>query len=247
MLKHLNKLIRGEVAVGFYLSTFFWVAALGWVTSYVPTDFEKQECQKAAQTNGGKIENCKTFWERTTSDPVAFFAFGTFVFTGVLAISTGFLWRSTRDAAIAAHIAAKHIPRVERAYLFGGPFKFVINKATRRTDYSMTVDNAGKTPGIIQEICVAHGLALPSKSPSYPNARMLSSDMVINAGDRGFEITKDFFVPSMMPFFIYGYIRYIDVFKDPHTSRFCMRIVPTNDPKTTGVELAGGRDWNDWD
>jgi hypothetical protein len=42
------------------------------------------------------------------------------VFTIILAFSTIALWFSTRDAALAAKVAAEHIPRVERAYIHGG-------------------------------------------------------------------------------------------------------------------------------
>src|SRR5579864_8784610 len=83
---------NAELVLGFLFAAVFWIAVLGWVTSYVPTEIEKQECQQAAKKSGRKTEECKTFWERTTSDPVAFYALGTFVFTAVVGISTYFLW-----------------------------------------------------------------------------------------------------------------------------------------------------------
>jgi hypothetical protein len=51
----------------------------------------------------------------------------TALFTVVLAVSTILLWIVTRTAAEAAKIAADHIPRVERAYLF-----MVVNGETIR-------------------------------------------------------------------------------------------------------------------
>jgi hypothetical protein len=41
MLKKLNKLINGEIALGFYISAVFWIAVLGWVTSFAPSSQEK--------------------------------------------------------------------------------------------------------------------------------------------------------------------------------------------------------------
>ena len=90
--------------------------------SDAPTDHQKQECYDAAQKSGRKAEECKIIWERTTSDPVALFTFGIFIFTTVLAVSTGFLWAATRDTARAGRRAAEISERtlidLERAYIF---------------------------------------------------------------------------------------------------------------------------------
>jgi hypothetical protein len=67
---------------------------LGWQASYAPTDSEKRQCEEAATKSGHKTEECKTIWERTTTDPVAFFTFWLVVFTGGLGISTVLLWRA---------------------------------------------------------------------------------------------------------------------------------------------------------
>jgi hypothetical protein len=88
MLKWINRLIRGEMALGFYLSSLYWIVVLGWITSFAPTEEQKKECYEAAQKAGRKYEECKTFWEKTTSDPVA-------MFTLVLAFSTVGLWAAT--------------------------------------------------------------------------------------------------------------------------------------------------------
>src|SRR5258708_2164133 len=55
---------------------------------------EKQKCHEAAQKSGHKSEECKSLWERTTSDPVAFFTLWLVIFTGGLTISTVLLWRA---------------------------------------------------------------------------------------------------------------------------------------------------------
>jgi len=80
--------LRAEIVFGFLIGSVFWAAVLGWQAAYAPTDAEKQKCYDAAEHAGHKTEECRSFWERSTSDPVAFF-------TLVLAISTIGLWSAT--------------------------------------------------------------------------------------------------------------------------------------------------------
>jgi hypothetical protein len=74
----------------------FW----GWSARYAPTAKQKEECYDAAKQSGQKSDECKTFWERTTSDPVD-------LFTLVLAASTIGLWVATIALYIAAEKAAR--------------------------------------------------------------------------------------------------------------------------------------------
>ncbi|HEY5278970.1 MAG TPA: hypothetical protein VIJ67_04375 [Pseudolabrys sp.] len=90
--------LKSEIALGFLIATVFWTAILGWQAAYAPTEVEKEQCYKAAQHAGHKTEECKTLWQRTTSDPVALFTFGLFIFTAVLAASTIALWVETRSS-----------------------------------------------------------------------------------------------------------------------------------------------------
>jgi hypothetical protein len=84
----MSRWLRGELALGFILASLFWIAILGWIESYAPTEAQKQECYEAAKRTGHKNEECKSLWEKTTSDPVA-------LFTLVLAFSTVGLWVAT--------------------------------------------------------------------------------------------------------------------------------------------------------
>jgi hypothetical protein len=88
----MGKWLRGELGLGFGLASILWIIILGWQAAYAPTEFEKEECQKAAYASGHKSEDCKTLWEKTTSDPVAFFTFWLSIFTAVLGGSTIALW-----------------------------------------------------------------------------------------------------------------------------------------------------------
>jgi hypothetical protein len=112
----LKRLINGEIALGFLSATVFWICVLGWQAANAPTEKEKQECYEAAKKSGHKTEDCKTFWERTTSDPIAFYTLGTFIFTAVIGAATGLLWSVTRISSIAALRQADVMVAVESPF-----------------------------------------------------------------------------------------------------------------------------------
>jgi hypothetical protein len=115
ILKKMNRLIRGDVAFGFFCAGIFWLAVMGWATSFMPTTQEKEACYQAAKKASRDTGECKSFWEKTTSEPVA-------LFTLVLAFSTVGLWiatialyRSTKSQLVHAEGTAV---RELRAYVY---------------------------------------------------------------------------------------------------------------------------------
>jgi hypothetical protein len=104
MLKRLNP----EIVLGALLASVFWAGVLGWQAAYAPTEKEKQECNEAAKKATHKAEECKTLWERTTTDPVAMFTF-------VLAVSTIGLWVATGGLYFAGKQAIKETRRIGEA------------------------------------------------------------------------------------------------------------------------------------
>jgi hypothetical protein len=82
------KASKADIVLGALLTTIFWIAILGWQASYSPTERQKDECYEAAKRTGHKADDCKTFWEKTTSDPIA-------LFNLILAFSTVGLWVAT--------------------------------------------------------------------------------------------------------------------------------------------------------
>jgi hypothetical protein len=164
--------LRAEIVFGFLIATAFWACVLGWQAANAPTDAEKQKCYESAEKSGHRTEECKTLWERTTSDPVAFFTFWLVVSTIGLGISTILLWRAgekqfrharrssvtqSRDmqASIAAakssvdlarqEFVATHRPRVILRYI-QGPF---YNDEGHRFIW-LTFVNTGANSAIIQ-------------------------------------------------------------------------------------------------
>jgi hypothetical protein len=96
-----------EIILGFFVATIFWVGIVGWQSAYSPTEKQKDECYETAHKTGYKTDECKSFWERTTSDPVA-------LFNLILAISTVGLW----SAAISLYRAGdRHSPSVDKSSL----------------------------------------------------------------------------------------------------------------------------------
>lgn len=239
MLNRLNP----EMILGFLLATVFWAAVLGWQASYSPTEREKQECAETAKKSGHKTEDCKTFWEKTTNDPIALSTFGTFIFTGVLGISTIFLWGATKTAANAAKTAAEHVPRVERAYIFGGPSNIVMNLPGRKTTFDIQIGNSGRTPALLKEICLVISTTCPTGEPNYPNPQIVVTDLAIDGAATGVRLPINSSTNLVSPYFAYGFFKYDDIFHVTHTSRFCARIIPAMGK----FEIAGGPAWNDWD
>jgi hypothetical protein len=86
--RKVGKLINGEIAFGFFVAGIFWIAAYALLASYTPTTAEKEYCYQAAAKSGHDTQECESFWERTTSDPIA-------LFTLVLSFATVGLWAAT--------------------------------------------------------------------------------------------------------------------------------------------------------
>jgi hypothetical protein len=92
MLRRLLRLLNAEIVIGFLIATVVWIGVLGWQAAYAPTEIEKQKCQETTEKESRKAEECKSIWEKTTTDPVAFFNLWLVIFTGGLTISTVMLW-----------------------------------------------------------------------------------------------------------------------------------------------------------
>jgi hypothetical protein len=167
----LRRLTNGEFALAVLVASLFWICVLIYATSYRPSDPQKEGCYQAAEKSGRSTEECKSFWEKTTSDPVA-------MFTLILAISTVGLWVATfslyrageRQIAVArtaadaaeksAEVSERALTDLERAYIFvakidgeldpfveiqSGPDapKFIV------PDFSVSIVNYGRTTGCV--------------------------------------------------------------------------------------------------
>jgi hypothetical protein len=71
----------------------------------------------------------------------------------------------TEAAASAARSAAEHIHKVERAYVFGAPGHCEPTQSGRK--FYLTLDNYGKTPGIVTKVYYKLLVTLPIGGPDY--------------------------------------------------------------------------------
>ena len=198
---------------------------------------ESQECAKG----GLRYYACEAwaFGFSTAERAIATFA-------GILALSTLLLWVFTMRAANAARGAAKHIPAVERAYIFIQPSErggFIGPGDT--TVAFVEVQNFGPTPGFLETLYGEFSHSKPTgKAPRYDAAKgtKFAIDTVIGKSEIPTPLHQRFETPGLGPTYFFGYVEYRDIFKRPHTSRFCALLTPMDG--TTA--LAGDRAWNSW-
>jgi hypothetical protein len=164
---------------------------------------------------------------------------GIVTFSALLAFSTLLLWIYTRRVANAARIAAEHLPAVERAYVFGGPTDLFLlhDQATVR----LAMQNYGKTPAVIREWLVEFVAQEPrGKKPAYDTAKRTVTNEILEPY-KLFSPATVFRSEIAAPFFIVGYILYDDVFRQSHTTRFCVGV--GRDGKAA---YAGHAAWNEY-
>src|SRR5262249_56850875 len=92
------------------------------------------------------------------------------------------LWIYTKRAANAAHRAAEHIPAVERAYLFAAPAFIGANNDKTETTVEITVDNPGRTPGILTSIYGQFSNKPPKGDvPQYKSGGSYPFELTVNS------------------------------------------------------------------
>jgi hypothetical protein len=161
-----------------------------------------------------------------------------------------FLWgtlKATASAAQAAIDAAELASKHERAYLFTGPVEeggISIDYQQSTVQIQFEIENSGRTVGILKKL----RLGFCSEEPSLQIAtyegdgfRDFDYDLAFKAGTK-----RPLTGPIQSPLppittFVVGYIDYIDIFKNPHFSGFCIRISPDGSYEPTGPPS-----WNDW-
>ncbi|MFZ1922290.1 MAG: hypothetical protein WAU57_11740 [Xanthobacteraceae bacterium] len=242
MLKRLNP----EISLGFLLATILWIGVLGWSLSYAPTDVEKQDCQQAAKAAGHKTEECKTLWERTTSDPVAFFTFVLSISTIALFASTAALWFVTRRSA---NIAERALTDLERPYIFFDAiqtnltsfFNLLFDPYRMTPEFWLDIVNYGRTPGNFEEGAIFYevGRFLPDEfvppeqiSLASPHSELAE---IIVGPDKTYRFPsqriRHIFTKAhargveeeTMFVYCHGFITYSDIFRRKHTTKFCRR------------------------
>jgi hypothetical protein len=162
--------------LGFLLASLFWIGVLGWQASYSPSSKQAEGCYETAKKAGFKTDECKTFWERTTSDPTAAFTLGIFIFNIVLGLSTIALWRVTHRSA---DIAERAFSDLERPYVYIFGTKGLKRESERFDPYdflSYSVANFGKTPASLESASLKISVG---RSPEAPVAVGLWHNLMV--------------------------------------------------------------------
>ncbi len=93
----------------------------------------------------GILRETAKFIEENDKIIVALSGAAVAAFTGTLWWSTKRLWKVTKEAA-------EHIPRTERAYVFGGPGIGPQGRPNGKVVIGITMANYGKTPAFLKKI-----------------------------------------------------------------------------------------------
>jgi hypothetical protein len=153
--------------------------------------------------------------------------------TAVIAFFAFTLWSSNREQI-------KHLREIERAYISGGGPLDPHNPGR----FHFTVNNYGKTPGVLLEYAVAF---CPLKEippiPAYDAPgyqRTTYNDRIAPGGIRETRTISGIDIPPIpRPLLVYGRYWFEDIWKDVHTSGFVLVIeangthghVPANIPR----------------
>jgi hypothetical protein len=219
----LKRWINGEIALGFLLATLLWIAVLGLATSYAPTEVEKKACYDAAKQAGHQTEDCKTFWEKTTSDPVA-------MFTLVLALSTVGLWIATLALYVAGN---RHSERQLRAYVLVKGAQLRKFGTAELPEAVVVIRNFGQTPAYAVDSFVgiaAHNYPLTIKISAPEDLKTVES-ILAPGGEHIFRVPTlrtlaadevGAIISGEAAIYVVGKIAYIDAFKKARITNFLL-------------------------
>jgi hypothetical protein len=208
-------------------------------------------CAAQEADNHGNESALARFIRKTLDDPLT-------AFTGVLAVATFILAIYTGTVATATKQAAEHIPRAERAYIYGGVgFKYLVgcDDLDVRLGVNFSMANYGKTPGFITRIEVGTGDLRdidPQQQPIYDPIPFNVSDLYFpqmkmdDVRPSGACVS----VPRYVQPVVFQRVHYRDVFGKNHFSGSIYRlfIVQFHDRYFVSDEVAlPGSPYWDWD
>jgi hypothetical protein len=152
---------------------------------------------------------------------------------------------------------------LERAYLAVGPTEIKIDfipqgpqkqvyvpSDPQQLTVQLLVHNTGRTGATIKKIFAQFSDLLPSsKTPIYNDEliKPIPTDLGVSAGNQvtldAFKFTSNILGRQ----FFWGYIEYLDIFKNRRTSRFCTHLEPAPRLSLGKYEIAGGDPWRECD
>ncbi len=161
----------------------------------------------------------------------------TAIFTGFLTFSTIGLWISTYAAARDTRGGQRII---ERAYL-SPDFNRAIIQESRGVECRVLMHNGGKTPADVTEYYGEFSNGQLPAVIAYENDLWRTKINVTVPANRTEEVgTISLQNAPELPDILFGYVKYIDVFGDEHTTRFAILM----NFQTAFATRTGGNEWN---
>jgi len=109
---------------------------------------------------------------------------------------------------------------------------------------TVTCANPGRTLGILLVVSGQFSPTVPGGIPQYDFSAKRFVDVYFPANSKAEKLADEFKSPfGQADQYFYGYIEYIDIFKERHMSKFCYKIYP----ELRKCELIGAAAWSDWD
>jgi hypothetical protein len=163
-------------------------------------------------------------------------------FTLTLRRSTDKLWLSAKGQMEADQ---RRHDLVNRSYIFATPEIDEDKSSPVKTVVVLSLQNYGIAPGIVEKLHMDLALQEPNGPvASYkPGQNKFTSALLPPTQGKPAAAPVAVAAPYKEPFFVFGYVEYLDLNRTRHTSRFCAKVFPGED----GIEAAGSEAWNDWD
>jgi hypothetical protein len=158
---------------------------------------------------------------------------------------------ASESAALAAQSAAEAtqksvglIPVFERAYV---SLLFTKRIDTPFFQFDASFSNYGKTPAVLRDLHICFNVENLPTIPDYTNGATSAMHSIVSP-DGNFVIGVGGIPAPAQIFYVYGYFRYVDIFKETRTTWFAvqpnMMIVMEG---TIGATVVGGDAYNHYD
>jgi hypothetical protein len=177
----------------------------------------------------------RLFWATVALAIIAFLQLCVFGWQGVQ------LKRTVR----ATNESAGGLINAERARVGGGPWpQSIVTLPNGITRFQMAMMNNGRTAAIVKELAVKTSDIEPtSRTRDYAGAVIKRYDHYLKPDQPWIDLHFLIDHAGTASFHCFGYIKYIDVFGQSLTGRFCTSV----DPQTQRLETSGHPIWNEDD
>ncbi|SRR6266508_1322615 len=183
--------------------------------------------QEHAADSRTQTEQNKSFWQRTTDDPVALYTLVLSVFTGLLVVVTGGLiwigWRQVRLTKDIAERQARDTEIIQRAYISAEPGGLTPHRDRGdRVHGSVIFRNVGHLPARNVRWYGTCGSWPETDGKTFPTEEPTDGKIVLPPGAASTQRVTTVFTNKLQnSLFVWGIITYEDGFGNQRFTRFC--------------------------